>query len=469
MLEHLREEYISLIREFSDDSSEKVLYQASKLSKEFVEQGVGPEDIVDVHMQAVELVAMENSSIKGPQILLNSFSLLLESMMAYALAYREYMESKNSRVSHLEAYAHELETLNSALEQRINELSVLYELTQVVNFSLDLQTTLRVIAEKLMEVTEYDTCNLYLADSEAKEFQIQLSLGVNADTYQAYGFNSGHGFIRAAIENGKPLVFQDVNKEPGWQRIEGVNDHVQSWMSVPLVAKGKPIGIITLSSSKVNAISEDLLRLTFIAASQAASAIERSRLYEETKRLSITDEKTGLYNYGHFKFLLSTEMKRAKRYGRPLSLFMIDVDNFKIYNDYYGHLDGDHVLEELGKVIRQSVRDVDFPARYGGDEFAVILPETDEAEAREAAERLRVCIEQLSIPNQGILPGGKLTVSIGMSSYPISAKTEEDLIRKADAALYQAKRKGKNRVALPLPKKDGRGEKGVVDMGDAPG
>ena len=456
MLEHLREEYTNLIREFSDDSSEKVLYKASKLSKGFVEQGLGPEDIVDIHMRSVELVTGENPPLKGPQIILNSFSLLLESMMAYGLAYREYMESKNIRFSDLEAYTHELETLNTALRQRINELSVLYDLTQVVNSSLDLQTTLRVIAEKLMEVTEYDTCNLYLADSETKEFQIQLSMGVNAEAYQAYGFDSGHGLVKAAIEKGTPLVFPDVKVEPRWQPIKGINDHVQSWMSVPLIADGKPIGIITLSSSEPKAISEEMLKLTSITASQAASAIERARLYEETKRLSITDEKTGLYNFGHFRFLLDTEMKRAKRYKRPLSLFMIDVDDFKIYNDRCGHVDGDHALEALGRTIKQSVRDVDFPARYGGDEFAVILPETDEIEACTAAERLRACIEQCKVPNQGVLPGGKLTVSIGMSSYPASADTEEELIRKADAALYRAKRKGKNRVAMCSREKDGK-------------
>lgn len=454
MLENLREEYTNLIREFSDDSSEKVLYKASKLSKGFVEQGLGPEDIVDIHMRAVELVIGENPPLKGPQIILNSFSLLLESMMAYGLAYREHMESKSTRFSDLEAYTHELETLNTALQQRINELSVLYALTQVVNSSLDLQTTLRVIAGKLMEVTEYDTCNLYLADKETKEFQIRLSMGVNAEAYQNYGFNSGHGLIKTAIENGTPLVFQDVKTEPRWHRVKGVNDHVQSWMSVPLIAEGKSIGIITLSSSEAKVISEDILKLTSIAASQAASAIERARLYEETKKLAITDEKTGLYNFGHFKFLLSTEMKRARRYGRPLSLFMIDVDDFKVYNDRCGHLDGDQVLEELGKAIKQSVRDVDFPARYGGDEFAVILPETDATEARVAAERLRAGIEQHNVPKEGVLPGGKLTVSIGMSSYPEFADTEEDLIRKADAALYRAKRKGKNRVATCSPKRD---------------
>jgi diguanylate cyclase (GGDEF)-like protein len=454
VLEHLGEEYTNLIREFADDGSERVLYKASKLSKGFVEQGLGPEDIVDIHMHAVEQVISENTPLKAPQIILNSFSLLLESMMAYGLAHREYIESKSARFSDLEAYAHELETLNSALKQRINELSVLYDLTQVVNSSLDLQTTLRVIAEKLMEVTEYDTCNLYLAGNEAEEFQIQLSMGVNAKAYQAYGFNSGHWLIEAALENRAPLVFQDVKREPRWQPIKGVNDHVQSWMSVPLIAEGKPIGIITLSSSEVKAISEAVLKLTSIAASQAASAIERARLYEETKRLSITDEKTGLYNFGHFKFLLGTEMKRARRYGRPLSLFMIDLDDFKIYNDLCGHLDGDQVLEQLGKTIKQSVRDVDFPARYGGDEFAVILPETDETEAYAAAERLRECIEQCHVPNQAVLPGGKLTVSIGMSSYPTFADTKDDLIRNADAALYQAKRDGKNKVVMWLPTKD---------------
>ncbi|RLF44316.1 MAG: diguanylate cyclase response regulator [Thermoplasmata archaeon] len=183
------------------------------------------------------------------------------------------------------------------------------------------------------------------------------------------------------------------------------------------------------------------------------SAIERAfeKKKEEERReevvnyyrdLSIRDSLTGLYNNAHFKELLEVEVKRSERYGHPLSLLMIDIDDFKKWQDKRGHLSGDRALKEIGNLIKSIVRGIDIVARYGGEEFAILMAETPKEMARLAAERVRKAIESLNLVD-GRDP---LTVSIGVAEFPRDAREPEELIEKADMALYKAKREGKNRV-----------------------
>jgi two-component system cell cycle response regulator len=175
--------------------------------------------------------------------------------------------------------------------------------------------------------------------------------------------------------------------------------------------------------------------------------IKKALEYSHTKRLANTDGLTGLYNYRSFRERLEQEVKRANRYHRPLSLIMIDVDHFKLYNDTYGHQQGDYVLAEVARSLQQLSRTSDIVARYGGEEFALILPETDRASAEALGHRLREHIENHTFPGGAHLPGKTLTISVGIASHtPLAPK--EALIEAADMALYQAKRQGRNRVVM---------------------
>ncbi len=182
---------------------------------------------------------------------------------------------------------------------------------------------------------------------------------------------------------------------------------------------------------------------------------DRKRLEEELRssnqvleKLSVTDGLTGLYNHRHLKTVLTDEFQRARRYRNPISFIMVDIDDFKVVNDTYGHQAGDQVLALLAELLRENLREVDIPARYGGEEFSVILPQTDATSAIYVAERIRSAVEQ-SFRFREIDHGISLTVSLGLSSFPDPGiKTDEDLIRFADKALYKAKQVGKNRVVL---------------------
>ena len=171
---------------------------------------------------------------------------------------------------------------------------------------------------------------------------------------------------------------------------------------------------------------------------------ELLRKEAELERLAITDPLTGLYNRRFFQSRLGVEIERAKRYGRVLSLVMLDVDNFKEINDQRGHQFGDHVLAEVGKILRGNVRASDIVCRYGGEEFAVLLPETPPEQAGRAAEKLRTCLKERF---QGGRDPVALTVSLGVASYPSPGVADENaLVRRADAALYEAKGLGRDRV-----------------------
>jgi diguanylate cyclase (GGDEF)-like protein len=218
---------------------------------------------------------------------------------------------------------------------------------------------------------------------------------------------------------------------------------------VPIYAKGRPIGLLIVENIPGQAVNRNQKEFLLTLASQAGMAIENANLYERTLQLSITDGLTGIYNYRYFRQRLEEEVARAKRYGSTHGLLILDIDHFKIFNDKYGHLQGDEMLKSVAKILRANTRDVDAVARYGGEEFAVLLSEVDLEEAIVYAERIRVAVEEtrLKLPN-GTMAG--VTVSLGVSVCE-KALDEQEFIRRADKALYRAKELGRNRVCVWRP------------------
>ncbi len=178
----------------------------------------------------------------------------------------------------------------------------------------------------------------------------------------------------------------------------------------------------------------------------------RTRDLEEANRrleaLAVTDGLTGLFNRRRFEEVLDLEVRRAQRMGTPLCLLMMDVDHFKVYNDTHGHPAGDEVLRTLARLLRERVRATDIACRYGGEEFAVILPGTSRSDGLTLANELRLIVETHPFEHEEMQPGGRLTISIGVAVYPEDASDEVALLRAADQALYRAKQNGRNQVAV---------------------
>jgi len=192
----------------------------------------------------------------------------------------------------------------------------------------------------------------------------------------------------------------------------------------------------------------ELLRLVVARTLEKQRLAEQAKEAEFYKKLAQTDGLTDLYNHRFFQQLLAAELSRAQRFARPLSLIMLDIDNFKVYNDRNGHQAGDRALRQLAWLLKHSSRSYDLIARYGGDEFAIILPETDKRTAAEVADRIRTAVAKTPIEHAEVLPGGCCTISLGIASFPEDATEKGDLVRKADRALYQAKMGGRNQIYL---------------------
>ena len=214
---------------------------------------------------------------------------------------------------------------------------------------------------------------------------------------------------------------------------------------IPLKAKDKVNGIIVADNFITKKpITKDDLRMLIMLANQAGLAIENSQLYEKTVMRAHMDSLTELWNHGYFQYLLHTELEKAKVTQTPLSLVMLDIDDFKVYNDSLGHQAGDKILKELATLLKNQSRKMDYVCRYGGEEFTVILPLTDEKEAFMIAERLRENIKKHPFVHEEILPNKKLTVSLGVASFPKNGSLPSELITDSDKALYEAKHKGKD-------------------------
>jgi two-component system cell cycle response regulator len=171
--------------------------------------------------------------------------------------------------------------------------------------------------------------------------------------------------------------------------------------------------------------------------------------YEKALSSAIVDSLTGVYNHGYFKKFMGIEIKRSLRQRYPVSLIMLDIDDFKAYNDRLGHTVGDRILKDVGAVIRDVIREVDLTARYGGDEFAVILPYSDKAGAVKVARRIQETVSSFDFIKDGLAGEIKdLTLSIGVAEFPSDSDSESDLIEKADSMLYKAKNQGKNQIAV---------------------
>jgi diguanylate cyclase (GGDEF)-like protein len=221
------------------------------------------------------------------------------------------------------------------------------------------------------------------------------------------------------------------------------------FVTVPLKAKDKVLGAILVDNIfNKKPITKSNIRMLTMFANHAGLAIENSRLFEETVYLSNTDWLTKLWNYGKFQQALSFEAEKSRMNEVNMSLVMVDVDNFKNYNDTLGHVRGDEALKVIASILQAKSRKIDVVARYGGEEFAIIMPGTSKENARLFSERLRNEVERTYADEDAIEPGKRLTISCGIATYPEDTQTKDELITFADTALYEAKKSGKNRTCL---------------------
>lgn len=221
-----------------------------------------------------------------------------------------------------------------------------------------------------------------------------------------------------------------------------------SGMLIPLIQEDKTHGVMKLFFNRRLRFTEERKEWLLTSASILQRALTRSWRYQAAEKMATIDSLTGLYNHRYFMDQLKKEFTRARRYRNWLSLIMIDIDHFKQYNDNNGHLAGDQVLKRVAQSIRESVREMDLVARWGGEEFALLLPEINAKNGMIVAEKIRREVEAQRFKNQSQQPNGNLTISLGVAENAAELKGYKDLFNRADAALYEAKHAGRNRCAV---------------------
>jgi len=327
---------------------------------------------------------------------------------------------------------------------RSRELSVSFTIAQSLISTLELDDVLNRILDVIRTNFGYENCAILLVDKKSNELYVRASSGYPEYVSKNIRLNISkkEGITSYVAATGKPYYAPDVSKTPFY--VMGKKT-IKSEAAVPLIVRESVIGVLDIESEKLNAFTEQDIRMFTVFASQAAIAIENARLYNETKEMSLTDALTRIANRRHFDLILENELKRGRGYARYVSLAMIDLDHFKDFNDRFGHQAGDQLLISIASKLKSTVRDTDLVARYGGEEFVIIFPETPNNAAIRVCERIRTAIENNYI---NLNKFGKIgtTVSIGLATYPQSAQNAQELIQKADLALYRAKKLGRNRV-----------------------
>lgn len=345
--------------------------------------------------------------------------------------------------------------LYHSVQQNLARLESLQSMTRRITTDLKLEELLSDLARAAAQAVETGHSWIGLVGPGETVLRPVAWHGIDDEYLAALrvstdeGDPAGRGPGGIAMRTGRACMVRDCLNDPAfapWREAAAVKRGWRTLLAVPLVFEAQTLGMIAVFSEKVDAYAEEDVRLLETLAAQAAIAIQNARLYEEVHRLAITDPLTGLHNRRFFDELLDLEIHRAKRYAENLSLIFADLDHFKRYNDLYGHSAGDGVLRQLAEVIRRAVRQSDVPCRWGGEEFAVLLPQTSKMEALLLGERLRRDIENrpFLLPGQG--EGTHVTVTLGVATYPDDALGGADLVGAADAALLQGKTTGRNRV-----------------------
>lgn len=336
--------------------------------------------------------------------------------------------------------------VDSAPQKKLQMLFAITELHHQLGAKPRLEEVGALLVDILSRITGCDACAILLIDED--EVKILAEKGFKKDLGETK-LSPDMAIIRH-LRGTKDLIFSnDLSNDPFLSSYLPRGCLAQSLICAPIVVHNELKGIVHLDCLKKNAFDEDDIRLVELVGEEIAIALERSFLYERIEALAFTDALTNIFNRRRLEEDLENEIARSKRYARPLSVLMIDIDHFKNYNDHNGHQKGDELLKKIALLLKENTRSMDRVYRYGGEEFVVILPEVDKGGGLACGERLRKKIEEERFEGEKeSQPSKKITVSIGIATHPFDGDTKEKLIAAADFALYRAKALGRNRVCI---------------------
>jgi diguanylate cyclase (GGDEF)-like protein/PAS domain S-box-containing protein len=344
--------------------------------------------------------------------------------------------------------------MNKDLRDQADRLNVLYEIGKAITSTLKIDALLELIYTQLSQVISSDAyfVSLYLPETHQLDIRILYDEGKR---YPSSKSDASQGLSSLIVENKKPLLIQDLRKEMEYLPVKpilvGEERLSRSWLGVPLITENELIGLIAVASYKPNMFNETDRKLMEQIGQQAVLSIKNARHYEEVNRQSKLDSLTGVCNHNYFIEMLYQEGENAISNKSPISLIMLDIDYFKLYNDTYGHTIGDQVLRLTVQAIDSHIKKTDTVGRWGGEEFGVILPNATTAQANMVANRIRRTLSELPLFNVEGETIPKPTISQGIATIPDHTDNIDDLVVIADRALYRAKERGRDQVAVGIP------------------
>lgn len=436
--------------EHIDDRMENVL-AIGKMKDQPIRLKISPADTRLMNAAKKEIaLELRSRSSKDPLEfgVVSLFPIAVGGEIRCALAIGDRIENakkKHQLARFCQTVAPELEILR--LREQLVERSWLTQAIRKFNENLkkvDFEDFWLSLTQISAEMLQAERASLLVNNEKSDGLLTKASIGIAASLSSTE--EVGQRIARKTFENGEPLLVGHIDRihlkpAPGERKYK-----TNSFLSYPLTIGGRKLAVLNFTDkADGRTFEESDLELLHSIAPQMALAIDRALLKDkagEYEQLSVTDALTGLLNRRYLEERLTEEIKRSNRHGYPMSFMMIDVDEFKPYNDSFGHPEGDKVLKVIGNVLRETLRGADVAARYGGEEFSILLPQTTSEEAHTIAERIRVRIEETDFINR------RVTVSLGIASCSLELNSAIDLIAAADKALYEAKRRGRNNVKL---------------------
>jgi len=362
-----------------------------------------------------------------------------------------FIEDNDGKVIGVDGIMHDVtekDQLEKSLLSEKQKMEQILEFDETVNAIREYDELVDYVVRRAAQMLEARKCSLMTLDDKNNMLSIAGARGLDQGIIKGVQIRLGEPISGAVAEAGQPLLVKNIEYDQRFQRANKQSYQGRSFMIAPIQSENKLMGVINVSDkitkrSAENGAKLDYegifdktdLRILCAIARKVSVALENVNLYRKLSSLAIIDPMTGLYNYRQFSKSLDYEIKRSRRTGAALSIIMIDIDEFKSYNDTFGHLEGDQLLKDLGKIFKNHLREMDIACRYAGDEFVLIFPDTDIQGVRQVIQKIQDAVKRFSFKR-------KVTLSFGVAGYN-GKSTKYQLILDADKALYRAKQEGK--------------------------
>ncbi len=342
-----------------------------------------------------------------------------------------------------------IEATGTDRKRQMLELGIFHDVAKALTSSLNLDSILQTIMDKMAEYFQPENWSLLMVDEAREELYFAIAVGDAADALKTVRLKMGEGIAGWVAKHGEPLLVPDVYTDPRFaKRIDQMTKwQTRSIICVPLTSKGRVMAVIQLINVDMKGFGDNELFFLHALCDYAAIAIDNAKAVERIQELTITDDCTGLYNARHLYKTLEAEVYRSARFGYEFTVIFLDLDHFKQVNDVHGHLIGSKLLAEIGYNIKSHLRLIDYAFRYGGDEFVVLLPQTGKEAALNVAKRLLEDFRtSLLLKDDGL--NLNVRASLGIATYPEDAKSAHEIIRQADEMMYLVKNSTRDNIGI---------------------